>query len=124
MESILTCISCPKGCQVHVNHEGTDVLEVRGNRCSHGADYAFSEVRDPRRVLTSTVVVRGGRLPLVPVRTRSAIPKSLLLEAMTIIKQTTVPAPVSRGDVIVSNVLDTGVDIIACRGVAPFPETS
>ena len=70
----LTCIVCPMGCTLKVTMEGKKVLSVSGNSCPRGAKYAETEMTAPTRVLTSTVRVNGGQIPLCPVRTKGAIP--------------------------------------------------
>ncbi|WP_456398559.1 DUF1667 domain-containing protein [Mesoaciditoga sp.] len=114
----MTCIVCPIGChlKVKVDKDGK-FLSVTGNRCPRGAEYAKQEVTNPRRVLPTSVKVKNGELPLVSVRTENAIPKRLIFEAMKVIKSIEVEAPVKRGQVIVENLLDTGVNLIATRTV-------
>lgn len=70
---------------------------------------------DPRRVLTTTVRIKGGSLPLLPVRTATAIPKGLLSKAVATLADVEVEAPINTGDVIVSDFLGTGTDVIASR---------
>jgi CxxC motif-containing protein len=121
----MTCIVCPIGChlKVEVDEEGK-FLSVSGNRCPRGAEYAKQEVTDPRRVLPTSVKVIDGELPLVSVRTEKAIPKRLIFEAMNVIKGLKVKAPVKRGQVIVENLLDTGVNLIATKTVEELREVN
>ena len=64
-------------------------------------------------MLTSTVKVTGSRLPVVPVKSAKPVPKELLLDCMQEINRVTVQAPVHIGDVVLANILNTGVDIVA-----------
>lgn len=68
-------------------------------------------------MLTSTVKVEGGRLPVVPVKSSVPVPKEMLFDCMKEINKVTVKAPVHIGDVILSNILDTGADIVATNEV-------
>ena len=108
----LTCIVCPMGCTLKVTMEGKKVLSVSGNSCPRGAKYAETEMTAPTRVLTSTVRVNGGQIPLCPVRTKGAIPKESLFDAMKEVNKVTLKAPVTFGDVAVKNILGTGIDIV------------
>ncbi|MEA4882479.1 MAG: DUF1667 domain-containing protein [Clostridia bacterium] len=116
-ERELTCIVCPVGCRLRVKLEGGQVTSVEGNSCKRGAQYALDELCAPKRTVTSTVRVRGGFLPLVPVRTSSPIPKEKIMEALRQIASTRVDAPVAIHQVIVESVAGTGVSIIASRSM-------
>ncbi len=114
----MTCVVCPIGCHLKVTvDENGKFVSVTGNRCPRGEAYAKEEITDPKRVLPTSVKVIGGELPLVSVRTERAIPKRLIFDAMNVIKSIQVNAPVRRGQVIVKNILDTDVNLIATRTV-------
>lgn len=110
----LICVSCPLGCPITVElTESGEVTKVTGNTCKRGEKYAISECTNPVRMLTSTMKVNGGSLPVVPVKTSAPIPKGKMFECMEAINNEVVDAPVKIGDVIICNVCDTGVDIVA-----------
>ena len=113
----LICIGCPLGCMVTVEMENGEIVNVKGNTCKRGDDYARKEVTHPTRIVTSTVMVDGGTLAQVSVKTKSDIPKGKIFDCVKDLKGVIVKAPVHIGDVIVSNVADTGVDIIATKNV-------
>lgn len=112
----LICIGCPMGCPLTVTIDGENIA-VTGNSCPRGADYAKKEVTDPRRTVTSSVFVSGGKAVKVPVKTKTDIPKSEIINCMEVIKKTSVKAPVKIGDVIVSNICGTGTDLVATKDV-------
>ena len=114
----LICIGCPLGCNLTVEMDGGQVVSVNGNTCKRGDDYARKEMTDPRRIVTSTVPVAGGNLPVVSVKTASDIPKEKIRECLCALKGVTLTAPVQIGDVIVENVADTGVDVIATKSIS------
>ena len=114
----LICIGCPLGCNLTVEMDGGQVVSVNGNTCKRGDDYAKKELTDPRRIVTSTVPVAGGNLPVVSVKTASDIPKGKIRECLCALKGVTLTAPVQIGDVIVENVADTGVDVIATKSIS------
>lgn len=111
---ILTCIVCPKGCTLNVD---APKGEVTGNGCSRGKDYGIAEVTNPTRVLTTTVAIENAIHPRLPVKTSHPIPKGKLLEAMAVIDTIRVNSPVQIGDVIYPNLLDTGIDLVACSSM-------
>ena len=113
----LICIGCPMGCPLKVKLEGTEILDVTGYTCKRGEVYARNEVTNPRRIVTSTVRVEGGRADMVSVKTREDIPKGRIFDCVKALKGVTVKAPVHIGDVIVANAADTGVDIVATKEV-------
>ncbi|MHA1309894.1 MAG: DUF1667 domain-containing protein [Candidatus Helarchaeota archaeon] len=112
---IITCIGCPKGCQVKVSKFKNGNIEAEGYSCKHGKEYAIQEYIDPRRVLTTTIIVKNGILPLIPVRSNQPLPKNKLFECMKEIANIKVPAPIKMGDVLIKNILGLNVDIIASR---------
>ena len=118
MEKIeLTCIGCPMGCPLVVEMENGAVSKVTGNTCPRGDAYGRKEVTNPTRIVTSTVRVEGGTLPVVSCKTRTDIPKGKIFDVVRALKAVTVPAPVAIGQVLVDNVAVTGVEIIATKNV-------
>ncbi len=107
------CIVCPKGCRLQVDEENG--YAVTGNSCPRGAEYGKNELLHPTRVLTSTVCIQGGLHRRLPVKTTAPIPKELIFEAMDALNGVTLTAPVTVGQVVVPNLLGTGVDVVATR---------
>lgn len=113
------CILCPKGCPLTVaGQDKKGNPKITGAECKEGKEYALQEITDPRRVITTSIVVTGGRLPLASVRTSVAIPKDTVLPCLEEIRKVTLGAPIHIGDIIVPDVLGTGANIIATRDVA------
>lgn len=113
----LICIECPKGCGLSVDIENYRVINVTGNTCPKGKDYAISEIENPIRILTSTILAEGLALKMIPIRTDSPIPKTKILEAMKEIKKIRINKPVSTGEIIVKNFLGLGVNLISTRQI-------
>jgi CxxC motif-containing protein len=109
----LICIVCPKGCHLKVDTEHGK--KVSGNACIRGAEYGYKEVTAPTRVVTTTVRLENGKSRRLPVKTNAAIPKGLIFQCMEVINSLSISAPVKRGDVLVKNILGTGVDLVACK---------
>lgn len=113
----LTCINCPLGCPLTVTMENNEVTGVTGNTCPRGEAYARKECTAPTRIVTSTVRVQGGRLPVVSVKTASDIPKGKIKDCVAALKDVSLTAPVRIGDIVVANVAGTGVNIIATKNI-------
>lgn len=117
MEQTITCINCPVGCRMTVTlSEQGDFLSVTGNTCPRGAKYAQQECTLPERMITAVIPVAGCETPL-SVKTASPVPKKLIYDIMNELSSVQISAPVAIGQVILPDVLHTGVDIIATRSL-------
>lgn len=112
----MTCIGCPLGCSLTVKMDG-ETIEVKGNTCRRGEDYAKKEVTNPTRIVTSSVHVTGGNLEMVSVKTQRDIPKDKIFAVMEEIRKVTAQAPVAIGDVLIDNCAGTGVSVVATKNV-------
>lgn len=108
MSRKMTCLLCPRGCLLTVDDDGT----VSGNYCPRGLIYAKQEMSEPKRMLTFSVKIENEQGPL-PVKTSNSIPKDKIFDVVEYLKTVTVSKPISFNQVIVSNVLGLGVDIVA-----------
>lgn len=115
----MICIVCPLGCKLKAvkNDASQAGYTIEGNKCPRGAEYGIKEMTNPTRVLTTTVVISDASLKRLPVRTSGAIPKQLLNQAMGLINDVEVKAPVAAGQVIIHNILDTGINVVASRSM-------
>lgn len=111
----ITCIICPNGCNITVTREADGSLSLEGAQCKRGEKYATAEFVNPTRMLITTMRVEGGELPVIPVRSREAIPKGKMFAAMDAVNATHATAPVTMGDVLIPDLLGTGIDVIASR---------
>jgi len=114
----ITCIECPKGCELKVEIIDGAISQISGNQCPKGEDYARAEIENPLRILASTVLASGLSMKLVPVRTDNPIPKDRIMAAMDVIHKTVISKPVKCGDVIIANILDLDSNVIASRDVS------
>ncbi|MDR2247409.1 MAG: FAD-dependent oxidoreductase [Treponema sp.] len=110
------CIVCPNSCRLTVA-EDAGILRVTGNECPRGEKYGIQEYRAPTRMLTTTVAVSGGTLPRLPVISREEIPKARINQCLQALYRIEVRAPIRCGDVIVTNICNTGVDVTASRSM-------
>ena len=117
------CTTCPSECLLTVEVERdadsavAEVHSVVGNSCPRGDTFARQELTCPMRVLTTTIAVSGGDETLLPVRTAEAIPLELHAQAMDLIRDLVVKAPIRMSDVVLPNLLGTGTDLIASMDI-------
>jgi len=109
----LICITCPRGCHLEVD----DNMKVTGNSCIRGEKYAIQELTAPKRMITSTVRIESSNQRMLPVMTNAPIPKDRIFDVMKELAKVRVKAPIKIHDVIIENVLDLGVDIIATKSI-------
>ena len=84
---------CPMGCEMTVTLENGKFAGVTGNSCPRGAKYAETEVTDPRRMLTTTVRIKDGLLPLLPVVSADVLPKGKVADCASYLRNVIVEAP-------------------------------
>lgn len=119
------CTTCPSECLLTVEIERESdgsvaaVRSVTGNSCPRGDKFAHQELTCPMRVLTTTVAVSSGDEALLPVRTAEAIPLELHAQAMALIRGLVINAPIHMGDIILPNLLDTNINLIASMDIDP-----
>jgi CxxC motif-containing protein len=112
MKKEIVCIICPEGCRITVEGEGNQVNSTENSGCKRGEEYAINEFVSPCRILTTTVRVPGRRM--LPVRSSKPVPRELLLPCMAEIKKKTAEVPVWMHQVILPDILGTGIDVISC----------
>lgn len=121
----LNCTTCPSECLLTVEVERdadgavVEVRSVTGNSCPRGDKFAHQELTCPMRVLTTTVAVSGSDEVLLPVRTAEAIPLALHAQVMDLIRGLVVDAPIRMGGVVLEDLLNTGIDLIASMDIDP-----
>lgn len=116
MKKEMICITCPIGCHLTVEQNGDDI-EVTGNTCPRGKKYAIAELTNPTRMLTTTVVIENAIYHQLPVISSSPIPFDKIEETMRLLKNVKVQAPIHEKDVILENIFDLGINIVASRSM-------
>ena len=112
----LICIRCPRGCEIETTIDGIE--EIKGNICKLGEEYVKNEINDPRRIITTTVRVKGGIYPLVPVWTTAPIPKDKIPGLIKLLRTVELDAPVEIDKVVIKNIFELGIDIVTSSTVA------
>ena len=111
-ERKLTCIVCPKGCDLTVTFDDEGNIEnISGFTCPRGKEYAYAERTAPVRTVTSTVRCADGEV--VSVKTSKPIPKEKVFDVMAAINSVIADNSLKIGDVVISQVCGTDADVVA-----------
>ena len=113
------CVTCPVGCSITATVENGELIATEGQGCKRGTAFVREELTDPRRMLTTTVRVKGGMLPLVPVHSLAPLPKGMLMSVAARLRDVIVHAPVAPHQIVLDDVEGTGVDIVTSRAMPP-----
>ncbi len=116
-EKEITCIVCPIGCKILIRKDRDKCEILDKGKCQKGIEYAKSEALNPKRMLTTSILVENGKWPLISVKSSKPIPKKLVFSVLKEIKKMKVKAPIKVGDILINNILDTKVDIISTKNV-------
>ena len=112
----IICVACPLGCRLSVWIDERNVVRVEEFGCKRGVTYGEQEFTNPMRMVTSLVYVIGGKRPVCSVKTKNVVPKGKIPEILKEIRSVSARAPIRIGQVIVENIADTGVDLVATAG--------
>lgn len=107
----MICIVCPVGCHLTID----DKQQVSGNRCKRGIQYAVDELTNPTRFLTTTIKTTSLDLPRLSVKSKQPLPKGMLMAVMACLNTIVLDHDVVIGDSIVTNVCNSGINIVATR---------
>jgi CxxC motif-containing protein len=118
----LTCIQCPKGCQISVQLKNGAAQKISGAQCTKGENYAEQEIENPQRVISSTVRTRGLSLKRVPVKLSCPVPKDKIFAVMQEIKKVCLSRPTPSGEIILKNIAATKANLIATREAAIYTD--
>ncbi len=119
----MICINCPIGCNLKVYGDNEENIRVEGNKCPRGLQYGKDEVLNPKRMVTSSVPLRKdentGIYQMISVKTSEAVPKELIFSVLKEIKSIDLKSKgikkIEVGDILLENVCNTGVDIVATQ---------
>lgn len=113
--SEVICIVCPIGCHLQVDEQNG--YAVTGHSCPRGEAYGKDEITNPLRMITSTVRVSGTSHRRCPVKTAQAIPKGLITQAVRLLDQVDLAAPVVTGQIVIKDICGTGIPFVATRSL-------
>ncbi len=118
IEKEFVCISCPMGCMLTVIDDNQNI-EVKGNTCKLGLKYGINEYKNPLRTITTSIeMIKGSKIEMVSVKTSKEVPKTDMFNCLEEIKKLKLEErTIEVGDVLIKNILNLDVDIIATRKV-------
>lgn len=116
IEKNVICLACPFACRIKVTmDEEGNVQNIEGNECNNGKKYAENEVKNPVRLLTTTVRVMRNKdvYSLLPVQTDKPIDKNIVIDCVKKLAEVVLKPPIRYREVIYENILNTGADVIS-----------
>lgn len=120
IEKEFICVLCPNGCSIKVSYEeGTPpkLTAAEGARCPRGRSWAQQEIENPMRTFSSSLLVEGGDFLEASVRLTKPVPLTKVFAVMAEIKKITLAAPLTIGDVVLTNPAGTETEVIVTRNV-------
>jgi len=113
------CTLCPVHCTLFIeqNAQNDHIKNVYGCRCSRGYEYISKSKEEQQCMLPTSVRVNGSVVSRLPVNSDAPLPKTVISEAMMIIRTVEVKPPVNSGEIIIENILNTGVNIISTKSM-------
>ena len=114
MNRELTCIICPRGCALTAEISGSCV-NVTGNACPKGKEYAVSECLNPMRTVTATVRVANREDTMVSVKTLQPVPKKHTMDVISLLRGIRIHAPVHIGETVLKDIF--GTDIVVTKNI-------
>lgn len=115
-EKNLICIVCPNGCHLNIKKINNDFV-VTGNSCKRGREFAINELISPKRSICSSVKTTNKNTPRISVRTDGEVSFNQIIDVMKEISKIKINYSVNVGDIIIENVLNSGINIIATSEV-------
>ena len=97
------------GCPLTVANIGGEI-KVSGNTCKRGEVYGKDEFQHPKRAVTSLVKLKNGEV--ASVKTSDTVPKERIFDVVNFIGSLAVDSSVKIGDIVATDVLGLGVNII------------
>ena len=104
-------------CAIASVRNGFSASAVTGHTCPRGEQYVRQELTAPRRTIASSVLVKGGELPVTSVRLTKAVPKDMIFPVMDEIRKVVLTAPVKAGTIVLHNVCGLDSDVMVTKNV-------
>ena len=104
------------GCELKVN-ECDGNISVEGNLCNKGATYGKEEFAKEKRVLSFKIPIKTGYFEKIHVKTSGEISKELWDKVYNLVDSLEIEAPIEFGEVIVENILGTGINLVSERKI-------
>ena len=106
----LTCIVCPNGCHLNIDEN----MNVTGNICKRGEEFAKQELINPQRSVTTTCKTIFADNPVVAVKLDGTVNKNIVKDIVKEINKKTIDSRIGIGEIVIKDILKTGVNVILC----------
>nr|WP_300003768.1 DUF1667 domain-containing protein [Tissierella sp.] len=114
----MKCKICPMHCELSIEEDKMDnSYIITGNKCPQGEKHALNEIKEPSRVLFSRVLIDKAPMSRLHVKTDGIVPSYFKEKFINLIEKTRVEAPIAKGEVIIENILSTGINVVSARRV-------
>ncbi|MDN5298948.1 MAG: hypothetical protein PWP51_1501 [Clostridiales bacterium] len=115
----IVCTLCATHCKLSIELDGPDgqIKNVYGSRCSRGYEYISQCRSDQPCMIPTSVRVNSHTYERLPVNSDAPLPKNKIPDAMMVIRNVEVTPPVKSGEIIIENILNTGVNIISTKSL-------
>lgn len=110
------CYGCNKACVLSIDKYDDDI-EISGNKCDKGLEYANTEANNNKSIFTTLVRIKGADFNVVSVKSSKPLDKKIWRECSKALGRLYVGAPIKAGDIICKNILNTGADIICTKNI-------
>ena len=117
MKQEMICVVCPQSCRMSIDINAAGDVFVSGNKCKRGVTYAEKELTNPTRKVSTTVRIEHAVHLRLPVKSDTEVPKAMVLSIVKALDAVLVTSPIRVGDVVATNVLDSGINFIATRSM-------
>ncbi|NWK12076.1 DUF1667 domain-containing protein [Clostridium cadaveris] len=111
------CYGCNKKCILNVSDTDENKI-INGNQCELGNYYKKFKDNCTKGILTTLVRIKGdNKHKVLPVKSTKPIDKSLWIECSKALSRIYVGPNMKCGDVVCTNILNTGVDIVSTKTI-------
>ncbi|AKN33151.1 hypothetical protein Ccar_20830 [Clostridium carboxidivorans P7] len=110
----IICDKCNKKCILGID-KYDDSIEVSGNLCNIGEEYANFKINNNKDIFTTLVRIKGANSNVISVKSTKPLDKKLWVECSKALSRLYVGAPMRQGDIVCKNILNTGVDIVSTK---------
>lgn len=104
------------GCLLSIDGSEAEI-KVTGNSCGRGVDYARKLISDESKVITGRCILINGPMGRLPVVSSIPVPKDISDVVLEEIRRLRVEAPVEKGQILIENIIGSGINILAQRRV-------
>ena len=99
-------------------NESESIIEsLKGYQCKRGIKFAEEEIKNPVRILTTTISIHSKKKNRLSVRSSIPAPKDKIREMVMEAKKVKVEPPVKMGDILVENFLNTVVNLVSSETI-------